>query len=185
VRAVIPIGDKLFALGDVNVPAGVGTDQRAAVWSSTDAVTWDSDHEAGPPSRQAGRTLQRGARRPGRTLRALVLEEPDRNDETLWHSPDGVSWTRITWISRKPPMFLTIATAGGMAVVTGQVPELQAGETLRLVLDRWADLDPGRAAGGTEHGLERPGAHRRRRRRVRNPFTDGGGLAFGTTDERG
>ena len=124
-RAVIPIGDKLFALGDVNVAAGVGTDQRAAVWSSTDAVTWTLITK--PDTFSPGGSYNSSAAPDGRggLYALLVLEEPDRNDETLWHSPDGVSWTRITVDQSQPPMFLTIATAGGMAVVTGQVPELQ------------------------------------------------------------
>lgn len=124
-RAVVPIGDRLFAFGDVNVAVGVGTDQRAAVWSSTDAVTWNLITKPATFSTDPSYAVSATADGRGGLYMIGTITTANTSTDALWHSPDGVSWTRITVDQSQVPMFLTIATAGGTAVVTGQVPELQ------------------------------------------------------------
>ena len=122
VRAVIPIGDRLFALGDVDVP---GRGSVAAVWSSTDAVTWNLISKPDAFSTGSSYVLSATADGRGGLYAIGSTSTADTSVDALWHSPDGVTWTRVTVDQSQVLMNPTIAAGNGMAVVTGQVPELQ------------------------------------------------------------
>lgn len=122
VRAVIPGGDMLFALGDVDVP---GRGYVAAVWSSTDAVIWNLITKPDTFSTDSSYVLSATADGRGGLYAIGYISTADTLTDTLWHSPDGVTWTRITVDQSQVTIQPTIAAANGMAVVTGLVSELQ------------------------------------------------------------
>ncbi len=122
VRAVVPIGDRLFAFGVVRVP---GRDESAAVWSSTDAVSWNLLTKPDSFSTDWSYVLSAAADGRGGLFMIGSITTAGSSVEALWHSPDGVTWTRVTVDQSQDPRYLTIAAGNGIAVVTGQVPELQ------------------------------------------------------------
>ena len=155
------MGDRLFALGDVNigVAAALGT-EWAAVWSSTDAVTWNLITKQDTFSTDS--SYVRGATSDGRGGLFMVASRYlGSRSNALWHSPDGLTWTRITVGKSQVLTNSTIAAANGMAVVTGQALEQQQWRryawystdgltwTEAALPDAYSDLDgPALIAGG-------------------------------------
>jgi hypothetical protein len=124
-QLVIPFGDRLLALGNVGagVAAGLGG-KSAAVWSSTDAVTWNQITK--PTTFTADSAYPRAATADGRGgLYIIASRYATSNSNALWHSPDGVTWTRMTFGKSQVLTNATIASANGTAVVTGQALEQQ------------------------------------------------------------
>ena len=116
---IIPIGDRLFALGNVGAAPSVGKLGAAVVWSSTDAVTWKLLTK--PDTFSADSAYVQGATADGRGGLYMVASRYDSaRANALWHSPDGSTWTRITVGQSQVLTNATIAAVNGMAVVTGQ-----------------------------------------------------------------
>jgi hypothetical protein len=122
VRVAVPVGDKLFALGDVQVP---GRSYVAAVWSSTDAVNWNLITKPDTFSTDTSFVLSATADGRGGLYAIVYMSTANSSTDALWHSPDGLTWTRITVDQAQVPMGLTIAVGNGMAVATGDLSEQQ------------------------------------------------------------
>jgi hypothetical protein len=124
-QLVIPFGDRLLAFG--NVGAGVADalgGKSAAVWSSSDAVTWKQITK--PTTFTADSAYPRAVTADGRGgLYMIASRYGSARSNALWHSPDGVSWTRMTVGKSQILTSATIASANGTAVVTGQALEQQ------------------------------------------------------------
>jgi hypothetical protein len=110
-----------LALGAVQASSGY----FASAWSSTDAVTWKLITKPDAFSADSSYLLSATADGRGGLYALGSISSAETNTEALWHSPDGVTWTRITPDQAQSPVGLSIAVGNGMAVVTGLVSEQQ------------------------------------------------------------
>jgi hypothetical protein len=128
--AVIPMGDRLIAFGAVDYAPNLSHLGWAAVWSSTDAVTWTMISKEGAFSTDSA--YVRSATPDGRGGIYVIASRYDiARSDALWHSPDGATWTRLTVGNSQVLTNATIAVSNGVAVVTGQT--LQQSQPKRYV----------------------------------------------------
>jgi hypothetical protein len=118
VTAAMAMGDEVFALGYLSIP---GRRLSAAVWSSTDGLTWnlltrpDTFSSDGSFIQSASSDGQGGLLASGLTYGA------SSNAGALWHSKDGRAWTPVSLGSSEIPANLTIAVSGRTLVAEGIV----------------------------------------------------------------
>jgi hypothetical protein len=120
--AVIPMGDRLIAVGAVGYAPSLGNLGSAAVWSSTDAMAWKMISKPGAFSEDSA--YVRSATPDGRGGIYVIASRYDiARPDALWHSPDGATWTRLTVGSSQVLTNATLSVSNGVAVVTGQALE--------------------------------------------------------------
>jgi hypothetical protein len=120
VRAAVAMGDEVFALGDVPVP---GRNRSAAVWSSTDGLTWNLITGPDTFSGEASGILDASSDGHGGLFATGLAYGDNWGSGALWHSQDGRTWTPVSLGSSAVPEDLRIAVNGQIAVAEGTVRE--------------------------------------------------------------
>jgi hypothetical protein len=112
VRAIVPGDGKLYAVGDLSEPGGAHT---AAVWSSTDGLTWERTTKLDTFSNDWSSAFGAVSDGHGGLIVLVLLEGKPRE---IWHSPDGATWTaaNLGGVEDGPN---AIATDGRIAVAVG------------------------------------------------------------------
>jgi hypothetical protein len=132
---VLSMCDRLLAFGNIGADLDRGNYGLAAVWSSSDAATWSLLTQ--PNTFPSDSAFFLDVTEDGRGgLYAITARYEGAKPNALWHSPDGVTWTRLTVGRSQVLTNATIAVANGTAVVTGQTRE--SGQPRRYV---WYSID--------------------------------------------